>query len=79
MKNKAVKQQEKIIDYKSMAIDILSDEIRFQKSEIKFLQILSAVLILLIAITNAYHIWNFDNFATKAIKPMNIKLVKRVE
>ena len=79
MKNKAVKQQEKIIDYKSMAIDILNDEIRFQKSEIKFLQILSAVLILLIAITNAYHIWTFDNFATKIIKPMNIKLVKRVE
>ncbi len=79
MKNKEVKQQEKITDYKSMAIDILSDETRFQKSEIKFLQILSAVLILLIAITNAYHIWNFDNFATKIIKPMNIKLVKRVE
>ncbi len=79
MKNKAVKQQEKIIDYKSMAIDILSDEIRFQKSEIKFLQILSAILILLIAATNVYHIWNFDNFATKVIKPMNIKLVKRVE
>ena len=62
-----------------MAIDILSGEISFQKSEIQFLEILSAVLILLIAITNAYHIWNFDNFATKIIKPMNIKLVKRVE
>lgn len=77
MKNKTIKQYEKIIGYRNMTIDLLKDEIRYKKGLVRYLQIVCLVLILLLAVTNIYHIWNFDNFANKVIKP--VKIVKRVD